>query len=287
MPSLFQKPHAQLLKWAGNKYRVVEALVEHFPHDIIDFYDPFMKSGEMVASFSGFYAYGSELLPPLVSLLEKVKTDPSEVHYWYTERWLEYERSKTEEEKDQYFLRLRESYNKNPNPADFVFLTRVVYGGVFRIRSKDGCLTTVRGTHKLVHPHNFHDRVQDWNYHLQNCQFLSQPYWETMRMAKEGDLIYCDPPYHPREHSFYGPGRFDLVPFFKEIQSCKDRGVRVAVSLDLSKHSGEVFLSVEIPEGLFVKEVPIRMGKSTLQRLKLRDKKQRRAKVVDRLLLTY
>ena len=49
-----------------------------------------------------------------------------------------------------------------------------------------------------------------------------------MTTAKQGDLIYCDPPYKDTQTILYGARSFSLDFLFQQIQRCKDRGVYVA-----------------------------------------------------------
>jgi len=62
--------------------------------------------------------------------------------------------------------------------------------------------------------------------------------------AKEGDVCYLDPPYSDSQSIIYGAQSFNLSRLFSVIEHCKSRGVRIALSLDGTKKSGNQITSV-------------------------------------------
>jgi DNA adenine methylase len=71
------------------------------------------------------------------------------------------------------------------------------------------------------------------------------------------------------------------------ISGCKERGVRVALSIDGKKKSGRVDCELEIPDGLFEREVFVDCGRSMLLRFQREGESLEDEVVHDRLLLTY
>jgi DNA adenine methylase len=69
--------------------------------------------------------------------------------------------------------------------------------------------------------------------------------------------------------------------------ACKTRGVRVALSIDGTKKSGRVDCMLDIPEGLFEREVFVNCGRSMLRRFQREGETLEDEIVHDRLLLTY
>jgi len=108
-----------------------------------------------------------------------------------------------------------------------------------------------------------------------------------MSLAKEGDLIYCDPPYSHSQSILYGAQSFNLRKLFKVIGNCKNSGVRVALSIDGTKKSGEFICDLQIPQGLFEREVFVNTGRSMLKRFQMKGRNLENEEVSDRLLLTY
>lgn len=85
----------------------------------------------------------------------------------------------------------------------------------------------------------------------------------------------------------YQGHNFELSKLMESISLCKDKGVRVALSIDGKKKSGKVNCSLDIPEGLFEREVYVNCGPSMLRRFQLEGETLEGEVVHDRLLLTY
>jgi DNA adenine methylase len=117
--------------------------------------------------------------------------------------------------------------------------------------------------------------------------FLHAEYEEVMVTAKEGDLIYCDPPYSHSQSILYGAQDFSLAHMFDVIHYCKERGVAVAVSIDGNKRSGDLVCDIPLPRGLFEREILVTTGRSMLKRFQMRGGSLEAEVVTDRLLLTY
>jgi DNA adenine methylase len=85
----------------------------------------------------------------------------------------------------------------------------------------------------------------------------------------------------------YGAQSFDLEHLFGEIERCKGRGVRVALSIDGTKRSGNQICNLPIPKGLFEREIYVNCGRSMLKRFQMEGQTLHDEVVADRLLLTY
>ena len=112
-------------------------------------------------------------------------------------------------------------------------------------------------------------------------------YQEAMRLAKAGDVIYCDPPYTHSQAILYGAQDFSLATLFETIADCKACGVHVALSIDGSKRSGSELCDLPIPAGLFEREAFVDCGRSMLKGFQMNGKTLEDEVVADRLLLTY
>ncbi len=272
-----------LLKWIGNKYKMAEEICSYFPNEYGTFYEVFAGSASVIATLAPERGVGSDTFGPLVEIWQTLQRNPDELKEWYRVRW---ERFVNGDHKEEYEA-VKASYNKNPNGADFLFLTRSCYGGVIRFRKADGYMSTPCGPHKPIPPHSFARRVDEWHKRLANCTFLHADYSDVMCQAQYGDLIYCDPPYSHSQSILYGAQDFDLEELLEEIAACKKRGVYVALSIDGTKMSGGMICDLPIPEGLFEREISIDVGRSMLKRFQMNGKSLEKHEVTDRLLLTY
>lgn len=279
----YVRPGASLFKWVGNKYRMAEEIASYFPRDIHTYHEVFLGSGSVLATIAPVCGVGSDSFAPLIEIWQAVKSNPDTVKQWYEERW---HRVISGDKKERY-EEIKASYNANANGADFLFLTRSCYAGVVRFRKQDGYMSTPVGVHNPISPESFSRRVDEWHHRVQGTEFQHADYVDAMERAKPGDMIYCDPPYSHSQAILYGAQDFDLMLLFNTIERCKNRGVRVAMSIDGTKKSGKKYCDILLPDGLFEREVFIDVGRSMLRRLQMNGQTLESEGVMDRLMLTY
>lgn len=148
-------------------------------------------------------------------------------------------------------------------------------------------MSTPVGVHRPILPDAFARRVDEWHARIVGTVFLHADYATVMDNAQAGDMVYCDPPYSDTQPILYGAQEFELSRLFRAIGDCKKRGVRVALSIDGTKKSGERVCEIDIPSGLFEREVVINTGRSMLRRFQMTGRSLESEVVADRLMLTY
>lgn len=274
---------AQLLKWVGNKQRFAHEIVSYFPSDFGIYYEPFLGSGAVLGTLAPRRAVASDRFKPLIEIWEALRTSPETLKAWYGSRYARLQ----SEGKQAVFRSARDSYNREPNGADLLFICRACYGGVVRFRKVDGFISTPCGVHAPMPPKPFGQRVDEWHARTRHCEFACADFEETMARATAGDIVYCDPPYTDSQAILYGAQSFSLDRLFRAIARCKARGVRVALSIDGTKKSGDKLCNVLIPDYLFAREVYVNCGRSMLRRFQLGGQTLEAEVVHDRLLLTY
>lgn len=108
---------------------------------------------------------------------------------------------------DHYRL-VKDRFNESHSPFDFIFLSRTGFNGMMRFNRKGewnipSCkkpnrfapayitkvCNQVEAVGKVI-------RENDW-------EFCNRDFTETIRDAKRGDIIYCDPPYYGRYVDYY------------------------------------------------------------------------------------
>lgn len=276
----------QLLKWIGNKQRFAHEIASYFPRLTAGqtYFEPFLGSAAVLGTLQPERAIGSDIFAPLVGIWQCLRRDPGELIGWYSDRW---HRFHAVDDRRAVYEEIKASYNAEPNAADLLFLSRSCYGGVVRFRQKDGYMSTPMGAHDPVSPDSFAKRVALWAERTSGSQFVHQDYREAFAEARAGDVIYCDPPYTHSQTILYGAQTFSLRQLFDDIASAKDRGVRVALSIDGRKNTGDGLLSLPIPDGLFEQEALVNVGRSMLKRFQMGGLTLEDHVVADRLLLTY
>lgn len=273
----------QLLKWIGNKQRFAHEIASLLPGDFGIYFEPFLGSGAVLGTLAPPRAVASDCFGALIGIWQTLKSDPEALKRWYTERWS----AMIAGGKVETYERIKASYNANPNPADLLFLARSCYGGVVRFRQADGHISTPCGVHNPISPAAFAKRVDEWRPRTAGADFSVMDFEEAMAMSREGDVVYCDPPYTHTQSILYGGQDFSLERLLRTIGDCKDRGVRVALSIDGTKRSGNLVCEIPIPEGLFEREIFVNCGRSMLKRFQMSGMSLEKDIVSDRLLLTY
>ena len=273
----------QLLKWIGNKQRSAEAITSSLPVTYQRYFEPFLGAGAVLGTLAPASALAADSYAPLVEIWIAVKDQPDTVARWYEERWNEFRSG----DRVLRYAEIRDRFNAGPNGADLLFLCRSCYGGVVRFRKNDGYMSTPVGAHNPISPESFSRRLSEWSPRIQGCEFLVSDYRDSMALAGDGDLVYCDPPYSHSQSILYGAQRFRFDDLLLATQSAKSRGAKIALSIDGHKRGGDELLDVPVPDGLFETEILIDKGTSMLRRFQLQGRNGDGEGVADRLLLTY
>ena len=281
-----------LLKWIGNKQRFANTIVSYMPSTFNDYYEPFLGSGAVLAELlmqdaTSLYphfniAYGSDVLPFLIDIFKIVKENPLKIiEYYSKEISVYYEDPETE------YKKIRDRFNLNHNAFDFCLLSRTCYSGIIRFRKSDGYMSTPRGPHKPICPSAFEERVMLWSDLVQKANFNVENFEEAMLKPQKGDLVYCDPPYTHSQSIIYGAQSFGIERLWEKISECKNRGVYVMLSINGTRESKKKDISVDVPTGLFERELTVNCGTSMIDRLQNSGKNMRDEVVHDKLLLTW
>jgi len=276
-------PKTQLLKWVGNKQKYAVEIAQYFPIDFKNYFEPFLGSGAILSTVAPESGLGSDSFKPLIEIWKQLKRNPEELVLWYAKR----RNRLNNENKETVYESVKASYNKKPNGPDFLFLSRSCYGGVIRFRKIDGYMSTPCGAHTPISVNGFQKRVFEWNKRVKNVDFENIDYTEAFKMARKGDFIYCDPPYSYSQAILYGAQDFRLDQLLEEIKRAKDKGIKIALSIDGHKKSGNFICDIPIPDKLFEREIQIKLGSSMLKRFQSNGERMINEDVTDRLMLTY
>ena len=275
--------NVQLLKWVGNKQKQAPDIIMRFPRSYNTYIEPFLGSGGVLGVLAPKKAIAADIFAPLMGIWHTLREDKDLLKRQYADRYALISVCG----KKEAYAKVLESYNRSPNSADFVFLTRACYGGVVRFRKDNGFMSTPCGAHSPISPAKFAERVDIWYQRTSGTKFITQDFTESFAAAKKGDLIYCDPPYSDSQSILYGSQAFRLSDLFAEMKRASERGVFIALSIDGTKYSGKKICDVDIPSNLFVREESVLVGRSMLKRFQMNGQSLEKHEVTDRLLLNY
>lgn len=131
--------------------------------------------------------------------------------------------SKAEDNGYAHFRLVRDRFNRDFDPLDFLFLSRSGFNGMMRFSKKGNwnipfCKKPERFAQSYVTKIvNQVKRVSavitdDWS-------FRNIGFEETIRKAQEGDILYCDPPYFGRYVDYYNGWSADDEQMLYELLS--------------------------------------------------------------------
>ena len=179
------------LKWAGNKFRCLQEIIPRLPKGL-RLIEPFTGSGAIFFNSAYEEYILAEQNPHLINLYHALKTD-GEDFILYCKNWFQ-----TSNNQALRFYEWRALFNSsNDNrlkAALFLYLNRHAYNGLCRFNQK-GYFNVPFGTYKK--PYFPEKEMQLFHHKLQKATLIQNDYQETFKLAKAGDIIYCDPPYHP------------------------------------------------------------------------------------------
>ena len=168
--------------------------------------EPFMGSGVVGFNARHRKAEFSDLNPHIIEFYNALKS--SIITPRLVQTFLEYEGENLRKRGEEYYYTIRERFNKDKNPLDFLFLSRSCFNGIIRFNSKGyfnvpfckkpnrfskayitKIVNQVRGVYEMT-------SINSWTF---------QP-WDFRDLIAETeyeDFIYCDPPYLGRHVDYF------------------------------------------------------------------------------------
>jgi len=199
-----------LLKWAGGKRALVKQITGLFPSDYKGrrFHEPFFGGGAVFFYIEPRGGSLNDINLRLMNFYRVVRDRPRELieearQYRYDE--------------DEYY-RLRDRFNSKgltevEEAALLLYLNKTAYNGLYRVNSR-GEFNVPFGRYRkptIVHPRS----ILKANRLLKNVEIRCGDFSYLTDAAKEGDLCYLDPPYHPSSETAnftdYAKGGFELA----------------------------------------------------------------------------
>lgn len=204
---MIDKVYVPPIKIQGIKTKIVSLRSEniYLDNDAV-WYEPFMGSGVVGFNLAPRKAVFSDTNPHTIAFYKAIKdgTITSDI----VRSFLEKEGALLAQKDDAHYYYVRDRFNKEHTPLDFLFLNRCCFNGMIRFNkkyefnvpyghkperfSKAYITKIVNQVKRLesIFPEN------DWEFEC--CSFE-----DTIKKAKAGDFIYCDPPYIGRHVDYY------------------------------------------------------------------------------------
>lgn len=183
------------LKWAGSKFRCIDHILNALPSGS-RLIEPFTGSGAIFMNAN----YPSYLLAEQNQDLVNLFTHLQQEGLSFIDQCAEFFTAKTNQAERYYAF--REEFNHCPinqrRASLFLYLNRHGYNGLCRYNQK-GIYNVPYG--RYLKPYFPRQEMLSFHQKSQDVRFIHSDFRETFRLAKPGDIIYCDPPYVPLSSS--------------------------------------------------------------------------------------
>ena len=241
-----------IIKWAGGKRKFATQIAGFLGDVKGTYYEPFLGGGAMLLHIAPAHAVCSDINPELINFYDVVKRDVdsliellknefvpnhSKAFYYMVRGW--------DRNKDEYA-------NIDPvkRAARFIYLNKTCYNGLWRV-NRDGMNNVPFGRYKRPTILIEDDlRLASRYFRENDICFYECDYKNLIAKAKNGDLVYFDPPYDIEagqsefvNYTASGFGRQDQEELKRLCDSLIDKGVRVGISNSNTKYIRSLYAS--------------------------------------------
>ncbi|EQB1350995.1 Dam family site-specific DNA-(adenine-N6)-methyltransferase [Salmonella enterica subsp. enterica] len=221
-PSVRIKP---FLKWAGGKFGVIDDLLAHMPHGH-RLVEPFAGGGSIFLNAGFGEAIVSDACQDLILTYQVMQREPlaliDKANVMFREG-----------NNPEYFDDIKVRFNRRDmtqmeRAAAFIYLNRHCYNGLMRY-NRQGEFNV--GFGKYRQPYFPLAELEAFSAVASRCTFAVADCNDTVALAGEGDVVFCDPPYEPM------PGKSGFTNYSGQSFRFDDQ-VRLAQSLKAAHQRG-------------------------------------------------
>jgi len=303
------------IKWTGSKRKQAPEIVDMFPKEIDTYYECFLGGGSVLHELLN-RIYSNEIKcnkiiccdinPDLIGIWNMLKNNRQELFDSYVEQYNEVIRLKneakarTDDEAEitkhmgTLYYANRDKMNSLPPGCDeriklFYWITRTCFNGLIRYnpKGKFNASYHVAGRDGIT-PSELQNVFDAWGKVIDNVdiEFKCISYEQVITNAKDGDVIYMDPPYE-KITGIYITNTFNNSSMFDIIRDLTKRNVKVFMSYD-GKSGSTDYTSDSVPSDLFVRHIYINSGHSSFKKLKSKSVgTDNKAMLYDSLYINY
>ncbi|HGA9257238.1 TPA: Dam family site-specific DNA-(adenine-N6)-methyltransferase [Salmonella enterica subsp. enterica serovar Virchow] len=213
------------LKWAGGKFGVIDDLLAHMPHGH-RLIEPFAGGGSIFLNAGFDEAIVSDACQDLILTYQVMQREPFALIDKAAMMFREGNNS-------DYFDKIKARFNKREmtqleRAAAFIYLNRHCYNGLMRYNLK-GEFNVGFGSYRQ--PYFPLAEMESFATLARRYTFALADYSDTVALAGEGDVVFCDPPYEPM------PGKSGFTNYSGQSFRFDDQ-VRLAQSLKAAHQRG-------------------------------------------------
>ena len=127
----------QLIKWIGNKTKYADEIISLMPEEFNTYIEPFLGSGAVLGALlkdrevnehrNFNHVIASDSLSPLIGIFTLLQENPERLIEYYSAVINQFNNNR-----EEVYLEVRDRFNRDRNPLDFLVLSRTCYSGVIR-----------------------------------------------------------------------------------------------------------------------------------------------------------
>ena len=282
------------IKWTGSKRKQAPEIVNKFPKEINTYYECFLGGGSVLHELLNRIYLGEisckkivccDINKDLINVFNifKNKDTRKKLLEYYSN--LHYQLKKladienTPDLSEQVkkcqvlYYQQREKLNSldfdDPErPYIFYWITRTSFNGLIRYnpRGKFNSPFHVAGRFGIT-PEELQSVFEAWGNVMDNIdiEFYCDSYINIIKDAKEGDIVYMDPPYE-NTTGMYFSSDFNNLQMYDEIRFLSSKNVKVLLSYD--GFTGKENRTANVPEDIYKQHIYINSGHSSFKKLK-------------------
>ncbi len=258
-------PH--IVQYQGSKRILAPQILNFIPHRFNRLIEPFAGMAAITIAVAKQRRTQSfiinDLNSPLVEVLRSAINTPNELVEKYSALWnsqFEYPQGSVE-----HYYKVREDFNNGQQSAEYMLylLARCVKGAV-RYGNNGQFNQSPDKRRKGTSPTTLKKNVCEISSLLKGkTLFYSEDYKEILDMARQGDVVYLDPPYQGvcsvRDSRYFSGIEYD--DFVSAIDKLNQRQIDFIISYD--GKCGDKTYGIDLPKELCLKKVLLKAGLSS------------------------
>ena len=185
------KKQRAFLKWAGGKFKLIEALSKHLPEGD-RLVEPCVGAGSVFLNTDYTSYLLCDINQDLINLYKLVQTEPDKYIAAAKAMFV------PEMNDKEAYYKVRTEFNLTQDPfirsVYFLYMNRHGFNGLCRYNRKGG-FNVPFGSYKK--PYFPEKELRAFSEKAQAAEFKCIGYEEAFELTTQGDVVYCDPPYAP------------------------------------------------------------------------------------------
>jgi DNA adenine methylase len=228
------------LKWVGGKQQILTDVLQLFPREIEDYYEPFVGGGSVLLGLLSSdikirgKVYASDANANLIAVYQHIQHNPQEVITELQKMIEEYNACSTKSivkrkpinideattSQESYYYWIRQQYNGIQHPcvmssAMFIFLNKTCFRGLYR-EGPNG-FNVPYGNYKNPSIIDV-DHIMQISNLIRDVVFSVASFEETLQKPRHNDFVYLDPPYAPETGTSFVSYTLDGFNIQKHMQ---------------------------------------------------------------------